>query len=249
MAKQGALGARFAVGTALISGDVGSVSQIACPHQVFDTTGIDKTARETVTTVRDGIINFEPFFNDAAGAAHPVLSALPTTDVLTTFAVANSIGSAAACLQGKQTNYDMNRPADGSIRFSNSHVGNSFGLEWGRVASAGVTTSTGAENLASYDWGTGSTSFGLQAYLHVFAFTGTSCTITIQESSDDGGGDAFAAVTGGGFTAVTGATTERIATSNSQTVERYLRLALTGTYSNIQFLCVINRNQTANTEF
>lgn len=245
MAKAGALGARFAVGTGLISGDIGSVSQISCPHNIFDVTGIDKEARETVTTVRDGMINFEPFFNDAAGAAHAVLSALPTTDVLTTFAVANSIGSAAACLQGKQVNYDGTRPADGSITFSTNTVGNSFGLEWGRVSSAGVTTSTGAENLASYDWGTGSTSFGLQAYLHVFAFTGTSCTITIEESSDDGGGDAFTAVTGGAFTAATGATTERIATANNLTVERYLRLALTGTYSNIQFLCVINRNQTS----
>ena len=244
MSKQGALGARFAVGTGLISGDIGSVSRIACPHNVFNVTGIDKSAMETVTTIRDGMIDFAPFFNDTAGAAHPVLSALPTTDVLTTFAVSNTIGAAAACLLGKQTNYDGNRPADGSITFANNHIGNGFGLEWGRVASAGVTTSTGAENLASYDWGTGSTSFGLQAYLHVFAFTGTSCTITIEESSDDGGGDAFTSVTGGAFTAATGATTERIATANNLTVERYLRLALTGTYSNIQFLCVINRNQT-----
>jgi hypothetical protein len=233
----------FSAGTNLISNDVGSVSQIGCPHQVFDVTGIDKSARETVTTVRDGMINFEPFFNDDAGQAHAALSPLPTTDSFYLTGI-NGQGRAAAALSGKQINYDHNRPADGSITLAVSATGNGLGLEWGRVLSEGVTTSTGAENLASYD-GTASTAFGLQAYLAVYAFTGTSCTITIQESSDDGGGDAFAAVTGGAFTAVTGATTERIATATNLTVERYLRLALTGTYSNIQFVVIVNRNTVA----
>lgn len=246
MAKSSGLGAGLAVGTALLSNDVGSFS-VASPHNVFDVTGIDTSARETKTTVRDGMINFAPFFNDAAGRAHPVLSALPTTDVLTTAFIGSSIGGAAASLQGKQLNYDGTRPADGSITFATATAGNGFGLEWGRMATAGVVTSTGAEDLASYDWGAAS-SFGLQAYLHVFAFTGTSVTITIEESSDDGVGDSFAAVTGGAFTAVTGATTERIATSGSQTVEQYLQLALTGTYSSVQFLVVINRN-TVSTSF
>lgn len=248
MTKQNGLGNRFAVGTALISNDVGSVSTISCPVGQFDVTGLDSSAHERIGTIRDGMINFEPFFNDAAGAAHATLSTLPRTDVLTTFAHANTQGAAAACLLGKQVNYDGTRAAGGELTFANNHIGNGYGLEWCKVLSTGVTTSTGAENLASLDLGTGSTSFGLQAYLHVFAFTGTSCTITIEESSDDGSGDAFAAVTGGAFAAASAATTERIATANDQTVERYLRLALTGTYSNIQFLCLVNRNVTE-TEF
>ena len=245
MVKASGLGAWFAHGSSLISNDIGSVSNISSPHGVFDVTGIDKSARETLLVVRDGMMDFEPFFNDAAGQAHPVLSALPTTDVLTTYGHRDTQGAPAACLLGKQVNYDGTRAANGELTFASNVQGNGFGLEWCEILSTGVTTSTGAENLASLDLGTGSTSFGLQAYLHVFAFTGTSCTITIEESSDDGGGDAFAAVTGGAFTAVTGATTERIATSGAQTVERYLRLALTGTYSNIEFVVLVNRNDTA----
>lgn len=244
MDKSSGLGAWFAVGANLISNDIGSVSQIGSPHGVFNVTGLDKSAMETVLTIRDGVIDFEPWFNDAAGQAHPVLSALPTGDTAVTFGHADTQGAAAACMVGKQINYDGNRPADGSISFSSNVVGNGYGLEWCEMLSPGITTSTGAENLASLNLGA-STAFGLQAYLHVFAFTGTSCTITIEESSDDGGGDAFAAVTSGAFTAVTGTTTERIATSGSQTIEQYLRLALTGTYTSIQFVVLVNVNQTA----
>lgn len=244
MAKSSGLGAWYAAGTNLISNDIGSVSNISSPHEVFDVTGIDKSARETLLVVRDGQISLEPFFNDATGQAHPTLSALPTADTLHTYGHRDTQGSPAACLLGKQINYDGNRATNGELTFASNVQGNGFGLEWCEILSTGVTTSTGAENLASLNLGA-STSFGLQAYLHVFAFTGTSCTITIQESSDDGGGDAFGAITGGAFTAVTGTTTERIATSGTQTIEQYLRLALTGTYSNIEFVVLVNVNQTA----
>ena len=62
---------------------------------------------------------------------------------------------------------------------------NLFTLDWGRSLTAGKRTDTEASDGDSVDFGTGSTDFGLQAYLHVFAFTGTSVTVKLQESSDD----------------------------------------------------------------
>jgi hypothetical protein len=52
-------------------------------------------------------------------------------------------------------------------------------------------------------------------------------------------------VTGGGFTAATGVTSQRIATSSSQTVERYLRVVTTGTFSSAVFAVTVVRNDTA----
>jgi hypothetical protein len=94
------------------------------------------------------------------------------------------------------------------------------------------------------DFGTGSTLFGLQAYVQVFSFTGTSCTITIQESSDNGA-DTYANVTGGAFTAATGRTTQRIQTSRTQTIERYLKVTTSGTFSECTFVVLVNRNPVA----
>ncbi|MGH3587159.1 MAG: hypothetical protein ACRDQ0_12630, partial [Pseudonocardia sp.] len=97
----------------------------------------------------------------------------------------------------------------------------------------------------SVDLGTASPgAFGLQAWLHVFSFTGTSCTVKIQESSDDAAGDAFADVTGGAFAAASAVGAQRIATG-AINVERYLRIVTTGTFSECTFAVTACRNETA----
>ena len=84
------------------------------------------------------------------------------------------------------------------------------------------------------------TAFGAQAYLQCTAFTGTSVTVTVQDSAD---GASWAAVTGLTFTAVTAApSTQRLSTAGNATVRRYLRVITTGTFSAATFACVINRN-------
>jgi len=89
------------------------------------------------------------------------------------------------------------------------------------------------------------TNYGLQAYLVVTAFTGTDVTMTIEESMDDAATDAYAAVTGGVFTEVTGVTTERIATAADLKVERHLRLATSTSegVTSVTFAVCYNRNQ------
>lgn len=92
------------------------------------------------------------------------------------------------------------------------------------------------------------TYFGLQAYLQVTSFTGTDVTIKLQHSSDDAATDAYADITGGGFTAVTsGPTTERIATSAVLPIERYVRVVTTtsGGFTSLTFNVVVVRNTTA----
>jgi hypothetical protein len=170
------------------------------------------------------------------------LSTLPTTDQILTYCRGAALGSPAASLVGKQINYDPTRAADGSLTIAVQALANGYGIEWGRLLTAGIRTDTSATNGSSVDFGTGSTAFGLQAYLHVFAVTGTSITVKLQESSDDGAGDAWADVTGGAFTAATGVTSQRIETARGQTVERYLRVVTTGTFSNAQFAVAVTRN-------
>ncbi|MHB9857612.1 hypothetical protein [Streptomyces sp. YIM S03343] len=87
--------------------------------------------------------------------------------------------------------------------------------------------------------------FGLQAYLQVTAFTGTDVTVKLQESKDNGSTDSWTDVTGGGFTAVTsGPTTQRIATSATLQVERYLRAVTTtsGGFASLSFSVTVCRN-------
>lgn len=245
MAKQSGLGDRLFVSGYDLSGDINSLGRIGGGPAPLDFTAINASAMERKGGLRDGAIEFTAFFNPSAAQAHPVLSALPTTDVILTYCRGTTLGDPAAALVAKQIGYDGNRGNDGSYTFSVQAQANGFGLQWGKQGTAGIRTDTAATNGSSVDFGTGSTSFGLQAFLHVFAFTGTSVTVKIQESSDDGAGDAFADVTGGAFTAATGITSQRIATSTTQTVERYLRVVTSGTFSNAQFAVAIMRPDVA----
>lgn len=245
MAKQSGLGDKLFVAGYDLSGDVGALNKIGGGPAALDMTGIDKSAYERFGGMLDGGIDFTGFFNDAAGRAHPRLSTLPTTDQIVTYLRGQGIGNAAASIVAKQVNYDFTRGADGALGIGVSTTGAaSYPLEWGEQLTAGIRTDTSATNGSSLDAGAAS-AHGLQAYLHVFAFTGTSVTVKIQSSSDNGAGDAWADITGGGFTAATGVTSQRIETVVGQAVERYLRVVTTGTFSNAQFAVQVTRNQTA----
>lgn len=245
--KQSGLGDRLFVAGYNLSGDIGSLGRIGGGNSPLEVTGIDKSAFERLGGVRGGGIDYAAWFNPgaAADAAHARLSLLPTADQILTYGRGAALGDPAAAMVAKQLNYDGNRGADGSFVFAVSALSNGFGLEWGVQLTAGQRTDGGAANGTGVDLGSASPgAFGLQAYLHVFAFTGTSVTVKIQESSDNGSGDAFADVVGAAFTAATGITSERIATA-AINVERYLRVVTTGTFSNAVFAVMATRNPVA----
>lgn len=87
--------------------------------------------------------------------------------------------------------------------------------------------------------------YGLQAYLQAFSVVGTSFTVTLQHSHDNGVTDAFGAITGGAFTAVSSApNSERIATSAIE-IKRYIRAVTTGTFTSAVFNVNVSVNLTS----
>lgn len=243
MAKQTGLGAAFWLDGVDLSGDVGSLGRINGGNTPIEVTGIDKSAYERLGGPRDGGVEFMAYMNPSAGAAHPTLAPLTTADRIATYCHRTTLGAPAACLVAKQVNYDANRAEDGSLTWSVTAESNQYGLEWGQLLTAGKRVDTGAANGTGVDFEAGA-SFGLQAWLHVFAFTGTDVTIKLQESSDNAG-DAYADVTGGAFTAVTaGPTKQRIQTARDQAVERYLRVVTTtsGGFTSVTFGVVATLN-------
>jgi hypothetical protein len=245
VAKQGGLSDNFYVAEFDLSGDVGSISNVSGGPAALDVTPVNKSGHERLGGVRTGMMEWSTFFNDATGQAHDALSSLLRTDRVVSYFRGTTLGNPAASQVAKQVTYDPQRANDGGLVFGVQALANGYGVQWGRQATAGVRTDTGATNGSPIDDGAGS-SFGLQAFLHVFAFTGTDATVKLQESSDNSG-DTYADVTGGGFTQVTGVTSERIATADDLAVERYLRVITTtsGGFSDMDFAVVVVRNTTA----
>lgn len=250
MVKQSGLGAGLFVSGNDLSGDIGEVSAINGGNSPLTVTGIDKSAVERLGGPRDGNIDFQAYFNDTSTQAHPVLSALPTADrIVTYYHRTTAIGDEVASLIGKQINYDPTRGTDGSLTLAVEAQANGFGLEWGESLTVGKRTDTGATNGAALDYGAtiGQTLFGAQAYLHVFAFTGTDATITIQDSATDFVGATLLTFTE--VSALGGANnSERIETaSRTETVDRFVRVITTTSvgFTNLVFAVQMVKNETS----
>jgi hypothetical protein len=228
-----------------LSGDIGSVTSISSPFNVLGVTDITQSAPERLAGEMDGAMAFSSWFNPDSGRAHEKLSALPRTNVQGSYFHRGIIGNPAASLTAIQVGYDPNRGQDGSLAMATSlTAANGTPLEWGVQLTAGKRTDTAATNGSSLDQTTVSTSFGWQAYLHVFSFTGTSVTITIQDSANN---SAFTSLTGGAFTTLTAAGKERIAGGATATVRRYVRVITAGTFSSCVFAVNFIRNLSATT--
>jgi hypothetical protein len=245
MPKKSGLGQNIYVGGYDLSGDVGAVQTVSGGPAALEVTGIDKSAPERIGGLKSGEISFNSWFNTAASQEHPALASLPTTDRIVLYADTLAVGGAAAALLGKQINYDSTRASDGSLALTVQVLSNGETLEWCELLTAGKRTDSTATVGVSIDFGSVSSLFGASAYLEVFTVTGTSVTVTIEDSADNG---TFAAVTGLAFTAVTpgGApTAQRLETGATATIRRYVRATTTGTFSNAVFAVGFIRHLTA----
>jgi hypothetical protein len=248
VAKTGGLGDNLYIGGYNLSGDIGSLPKIQGGMKPIEVTGIDKSAFERIGGERDGSLSWQAFFNTAIGRAHPVLAALPTADVMATYCRGTNLGDPCATLVSKQIGYDGNRTQAGEFTFNVDAQANGYGLEWGVQLAAGPRTDTAATNGSSIDT-TAALAFGAQAYLQVFSFTGTDVTIKVQDSADN---VTFADVAGLTFTAVTAApTTQRLATSNTATIRRYLRVITTTSagFTSASFMVHLTKNEIAGQVF
>lgn len=260
MAKQSGLGMQAWIDGYRVGGDIQNIDRIAGPCETLDFTDITKRAFERQIGRRDGAIDLSAFFNPDGLATppgiHSVLKGLPLTDRIVSAAIplpgaSLAIGDPVAFIVAKQGNYDGNREQSGAFTFKVATQANAYGLEWCTLATAGERADTTATNGSGLNLGTmpsATVSFGLQAYLQVISFSGTSCTVKLQGSSDNGAGDAFADITGGAFAAVTTAPqAQRIATASNAAIEQYIRVVTTGTFSSCVFVVGVNRNTVATT--
>lgn len=244
MAKQSGLGDQLFIGGVDIGADISAIGNISTPRETLPATAITQSAMARMYGKRDGQMEVTTYFNDASGEIHATLKALPRTDTQLMYLRGTTLGNASIGLVGKQLNYDPSRGDDGSLTFGVSAVANAFGLDWCKQMTAGKVTHASAGNGSIVDFGTGTKAFGFQAYLQVFSLGSGTATVKLQESADDDGDpDTFADVSGGGFTAVTAAGAERIqSVSATLSVERYLRVVTTGTFTNLVFAVSVNRN-------
>lgn len=247
MTKQSGLGAAFWIDGRDLSGDIASLSRMNNSRNLLEMTAIDVEAMERSHGQRDGGLELDSYYNVAAGAQFASIGDTPAAGQrIATYAHRKAtIGTPVFCLVCRQAESAGNRGNDGSFTWTHSMESDAWGIDWAKLLTAGKRTDTTATNGTAVDFGAAST-FGLQAYLQVFAFTGTSVTIKLQmdtasnfPSSTD--------VTGGGFTLVTSAPqAQRLQTSRTFATEQFLRVSTSGTFTSVQFAVAVRVNAVSN---
>jgi hypothetical protein len=242
MSKDHGLGNALYVGGIDLSGET-KTWDVSGGTSPIDVTNIRQSAPERIGGMISGTVKYVTHF-DPISATHLHLSSLPTGDEIAMLCHRETLGAPAANWQCRQIGYDPTRDAAGAVTFSVDSQTDATGVDWGVLATAGKRTDGAATNGAGVDHGSiPPGSFGLQAWLQVFAFTGTSATIKLQGSSDDGAGDAYTDITGGSFGAISAAPQAmRIATARNQAVERWVRVVTTGVFSNLVFAVAVSIN-------
>jgi hypothetical protein len=177
-------------------------------------------------------------------AEHNALATLPRTDTIATYFRGTAVGNAAASCLGVQLNYDGTRDNTGQLTLQAQVESDKFGLEWGTQLTPGLRADTAATTGTSRDDGALST-FGAQAYVQLTALVGTNVDIKIEHSVDN---TTFTTLIDFG-SMTTPNQSARGFVSNTTTVNRYLRVTTTGTFTYAQFGVQITRNAVAGQVF
>jgi len=236
MSKTSGVGSYLFVDKFDLSGDIGAISSIAANRNLQDISNIQQGATQRLALRRDGALAYNAFFNSTAlSGSYAVLHALDGAQSLFTWASGSAAGAVAASLRARQADYQTALGADGSLGLTASAQGDGYGLEWANMLTTGKQTFASTDNGSTVDdyfpvFAAASTDFGLAAYLHVVSIGSGTATVAVQHSSDD---ISYADVTGGVFTDVTAATSERIQTATDLNILRYLRINVTDTFTDL----------------
>ena len=239
MAKVSGLGDNFYYAGYDLSGDIGAVDKISTPLGVLDVTGINKGAHERIGALRDGNLQFSAFFNNSAGQEHAALSTLPRTDQIGTYFRGTTIGNPAACINGKQLNYDPTRSNTGALTEKIEIQANGYGLEWGVMLTPGLRTDTAATTGPAFDQGAAG-AHGAQAYLQIVGFTGSSVDVVIQHATTSGG--SYSTLVDFGSQSGIGAWR---AVASGSTVNEFLKVVTSGTFTSVTFAVAVVTNPVA----
>ena len=122
MAKQSGLGDYIAVddsgGTARdISNDVTSYS-VNIPQNLFDVTGIDKSAMERLVGLGDGTVSLNGVCNFASNKSHDVFKTRTGTRTVTLAVGGNTSSNPELAMEMLVTEYNIERGDDGALNWT-----------------------------------------------------------------------------------------------------------------------------------
>ncbi len=198
-------------------------------QETVETTTFGSDQATFISSVETATATLGGFFNGATDQVDEELQAVigatnPTP--LSIYQGGDTAGNKVVLLNSRIQNYSIDSSVGDAVGVSANFTGDNFGNGKSLYA---LTNTSATANTTAVDFGASST-LGGQAHIHCTAHSSANISVKIQSSADN---TSFADVSGFSFTALTGLTSQRIATTN--TVNRYVRLVITVTSGSATF--------------
>lgn len=220
-------------------GLTGYLNQYSAPRsqQAINTTTFGNDDEVFLPGLLSASLTVGGLFDASASASDPTFASMvdsQTTHLVTVGHGGGAIGDGAILFNGVCTQYGITGAHNDAVRLNVGFTG-SAAVRNGVMLHA-LEAETGTGNFSSVDQ-TASSSNGGIANLHVTAFSGTNCTIKVQDSANN---STWADLIT--FSSVTGVTQQRATVTG--TVDRYVRCIISaGTFSSVTFAVSFARNR------
>ena len=198
-------------------------------QEVSETTTFGSDQATYIQSIETATANLTGFWDGGSDAVDEELQAIigsASATPLSIYQGGDTAGNKVVLLNSRIQNYTIDSSVADAVGVSATFTGDNFGNGKSLYA---LTNTSATANTTAVDFGASST-LGGQAFLHCTAHSSANISVKIQSSADN---SSFADVSGFSFTAISGTTSERIATTN--TVNRYVRLAITVTSGSATF--------------
>jgi len=241
MAKESGLNVRLYVEGYDLSGDANSLGSLGYTNSLYDITTLDVSGTKRLLGPVDGSIDVNGYFDNASGRIHPVFTSnsgsLPTADQVVLVPLGSAVGDPSIGLVAKEGNYDTER-GDSAITVMSTFHGNGYAPEFGEMLTAHDDTHSSAGSGTVVDSGASSSNGG-SGYLQVLSVASGSVTVNLQESTSSGGSYSNF-MTFSTVAAAAAPAAERVTMEG--TVQRYIKVTTTGTFSNAQIVVGFSRS-------
>jgi len=242
MAKVNGLNVRFYVEGYDLSGDANALSAMGYTNELLDVTALDSSARKRIIGIVDSEISVDAWFDNAASRQHAVWTSnsgkLPTADQNVLIPMGSAVADEFVGLVAKEGAYSTTRSPGSAISANATFTANGSATEFGEMLTAHDDTHSSASSGTVVDSGASSSNGG-SGYLQVLSLDSGSVTVNLQESTSSGGSYSNF-MTFSTVAAAAAPSAERL--TNEGTVQRYIKVVTTGTFSNAKIVVGFSRS-------
>jgi len=238
MAKESGLNVRLYVEGKDMSGSANALSGAGYSQAMLETTPLNTSAATRITGLADGTLSVNGYFDTSDDAPWAEDSGkLPSSDAVVLVALSSAVGDPSVGMNAKEGEFNVSRSSGSAISITSSFSGNGMGGEFGEMLTAHDDTHSSAGAGTEVDSGASSSSGGA-GYVQVISLGSGSVVVNLQESTSSGGSYSNF-MTFSTVAAAAAPSAERVTMEG--TVQRYIKVVTTGTFSNAKIAVAFAR--------